>query len=86
MNDDLLYKRHMETSEHNLSPTELRMLRAIAAGNPDEVTPDFVAFQRLKSFGCITVDHRGRPTITDQGKERAHRAEMVPSLVVLEFA
>ncbi len=33
----------MQTPEHNLSPTELRMLRAIADGNQHEVAPDFVA-------------------------------------------
>ncbi len=66
----------MQTPEHNLSPTELRMLRAIAAGNQHEVAPDFVASQRLKAFGCITVDLMGRPTITDQGKEVARRSQI----------
>ena len=59
----------MQTPEHHLSPAELRILRAIAAGNQDETTPDFVAFQRLKVFGLITANHVGRPTITDQGKQ-----------------
>ena len=52
------------------------MLRAIAAGNQHEVAPDFVAFQRLKAFGCITLDPMGRPTITAQGKEAARRSEI----------
>ncbi len=59
----------MQTPEHQLSPTERRMLRAIAAGNLEEATPDFVAFQRLKAFGFISVAPEGRPTITDEGKQ-----------------
>jgi hypothetical protein len=43
LDDDLLYEGQMQTPEHNLSPTELRMLRAIADGNQHEVAPDFVA-------------------------------------------
>ena len=66
----------MQTPEHHqLSPAELRMLRAIAAGNQDEVTFDFVAFQRLKAFGFITVNQVGRPTITDEGKQALRLAQ-----------
>ena len=65
----------MQTPEHQLSPSELRLLRAIASGNQDEVTLDFLAFQRLKAFGFITVNQMGRPTITDQGKQALRLAE-----------
>jgi hypothetical protein len=65
----------MQTPEHQLSPSELRLLRAIASRNQDEVTPDFLAFQRLKAFGLITVNHVGRPTITDQGMQALRLAQ-----------
>jgi hypothetical protein len=52
----------MQTPEHHLSSTERRLLQAIGAGNPNEATPDFVAFQRLKAFGLISVAPGGRPS------------------------
>lgn len=71
----LLYGGSMQTPEHQLSPTERRMLTAIAAGNQDEATSDFVAFQRLKAFGFITMTPEGRPTITDEGKQALRLAQ-----------
>lgn len=63
----------MDAPEHKLSPTERRMLSAIAARG--EVSPDFVAFHRLKAFGFITVSPEGWATITKEGKQALHLAE-----------
>ena len=71
----LLYGGSMQTPEHKLSPTERRMLSALAAGNRDEATPDFVAFQRLKAFGFINVTPDGRLTVTDAGKDALRLAQ-----------
>ena len=48
------------------------MLNAIATGNEGYVTPDFVAFHRLKAFGFIPVSLEGRATITKEGKQALH--------------
>jgi len=45
------------------------MLNAIAFGNLDETAPDFVAFQRLISFGFIVASSDGNATITKEGRE-----------------
>ena len=63
----------MDVPKHQLSPTERRMLSAIAMGG--EVSPDFVAFHRLKAFGFITVSLEGRETITEEGKRALHLAQ-----------
>jgi len=68
----------MQTPEHQLSPSELRLLRAVASGNQDEVTVDFLAFQRLKAFGLISTNQVGRPAITDQGKQALRLSERTP--------
>jgi hypothetical protein len=65
----------MQTPEHHLSPSELCMLHAIASGSHEEVTFDFVAFQRLKAFRFITVNQMDRPTITDEGKQALRLAQ-----------
>jgi hypothetical protein len=44
------------------------MLKAVAAGNPDDAIPDFVAFERLKSFGYIIIKNE-QPKITPEGKQ-----------------
>jgi hypothetical protein len=65
----------MKNPEHQLSPSERRMLSAIASGNLDVVAPDFVAFHRLKVFGFITVTSEDRATITEQGKQALRLAQ-----------
>jgi hypothetical protein len=69
----------MQNPKHQLSPTERRMLSAIALGNLDEVAPDFVAFHRLKAFGFITVTAEDRATITEEGKQALRLAQNGPS-------
>ena len=65
----------MDAPKHQLSPTERRMLNAIATGNEGYTPPDFVAFHRLKAFGFITVTPEGRATITKEGKQALHLAQ-----------
>ena len=65
----------MQTPERQMSFIERRMLSAIAAGNPDDAPPDFVAFERLKAFGFITVTPEGRSNITDAGKQALRLAQ-----------
>ena len=65
----------MDAHKHQLSPTERRMLSAIATGNEGYTALDFVAFHRLKAFGFITITPVGRATITKEGKQALHSAQ-----------
>ena len=57
----------METPVPNLSRSERLMLNALAQRNEHEIAFDWLALQRLKSFGFVEDTPQGH-TITEAGK------------------
>ena len=61
------YDREMESSEVSLNTSERLMLGALAQGNEQELTFDWLALQRLKTFGFVEETPQG-PKITADGR------------------
>ena len=64
----------METPKVSLSPSERLTLHALAQGNENEIAFDWLALQRLKSFGFVEETQHG-PKITTAGKRATGRAD-----------
>ena len=62
------------TTDVSLSPSERRMLGTVAEGGEQEFMFDWVALQRLKSFGFVEDTPQG-PKITAAGKRAMGRAQ-----------
>jgi hypothetical protein len=65
----------MQTPEVILSPSERRMLTAIARGDEQFAPFDWLALQRLKAFGFVEETPEGRPKITAEGRRVVGRAQ-----------
>jgi hypothetical protein len=68
------YDRKMLTPEISLSPSERLMLGDLVQGNEPGFTFDWIALQRLKTFGFVEETAHG-PKITAEGRRAIGRSQ-----------
>jgi ribosomal protein S19E (S16A) len=64
----------METPEARLSSSERLLLHTLSQGNEHEISLDWLALQRLKSFGFVEETQQG-PKITAAGRRAIGRPD-----------